>query len=74
LGPELHSFHTLSGSGTAELHFRLLDPPVEHFWWFESAHYTFVDPLAVPEPSTLLLLGGALLVGAQRLRHRSTQS
>jgi hypothetical protein len=58
----------LVGKGTATAHYRLFhgDPGAGPLYTFERLHFDFDSSAPVPEPASLTLLGGGLLVIARR--------
>jgi hypothetical protein len=67
---------TLRGAGTATMFFAPtgffpLDGPL---WETTAVRYTFSDPAPVPEPATLLMVGGGLALGAYAKRRRRSNS
>jgi len=70
--PFLPGATLLTGSGIATLSLRPYSPldPSDHAWQTERLEFAFADSSAVPEPSTLTLLGSGLVLAVASTRWR----
>ena len=71
-GTNSGSYSPAGGLTNSSFFFQAIDGSGTSSWWLRSLtfDYTPQQPVATPEPSSILLLGGGLLAAAKRMRRR----
>ena len=75
-GDNSGSYNPVGGLTNSSFFFQAVDGSSTSQWWLRSLTFDYTapaprQPVATPEPSSILLLGGGLVAAARRLRRRT---